>query len=115
MDEFQTLKYRWGICAERKAVVGISATQILSDIGFLLKRVSDLERNFADAINPVSSRIGQATLVQDGILHYMVNGKFVPISEIAAALQAVEEKKAKKTRKKKVNTDGNESGQEEKK
>lgn len=109
MDEFQTLKYRWGICKERKAVIGVSVAQILSDIQFLLKRIEDLEHELAESLNPVSSAVGQVTLIEDGVLHYMINGKYLPIDAISAAVTAAEEKKAKKPRKKKAKTNEDET------
>jgi len=52
-------------------------------------RIRELESDLADALNPVSSRMGALTHLEGGVLSYRINGMFVPVSEIADALKKV--------------------------
>jgi len=52
-------------------------------------RIRELESDLADALNPVSSRMGALTHLEGGVLSYRINGMFVPVSEIANALKKV--------------------------
>jgi len=49
-------------------------------------KVSDLERQLADALNPYSAQMGQLVHIENGKTFYRVNGAFVPIEDIVEAL-----------------------------
>lgn len=91
MDKSQEVRHRWRLAAERKSLDHMTKDELLSDGLFLQKRIDELERDLGDALNPVSSRMGSLTHVEDGVLSYRINGMFVPLSAVVAGLKVLNE------------------------
>lgn len=87
MDQNQEVKHRWRIANERQSTDHISKQEILADGRFMQKRIEELERDLADALNPVSSRMGSLTHIENGVLFYRINGMFIPLSAVVAGLK----------------------------
>lgn len=87
MDKAQEVRHRWRIAHERKAITHLTHQEILDDVSFLQKRIDELERDLADALNPVSSRMGTLVHLENGVLYYRVNGMFIPLHAIVAGLK----------------------------
>ncbi len=50
------------------------------------EKIRELEDQLSHALNPYSSRGGSVVYMEDGIISYRIDGKFIPISKIKEAL-----------------------------
>lgn len=87
MDKIQEVKHQWRSAIAKKSLSHTTLDDTLNDVKFLLDRVEALERDLADALNPVSSRMGALTTMIDGVIYYRINGLFIPISVIVRGLR----------------------------
>ena len=93
MDKRSEVSNRWfrvfehtDVALQKTAVSKMSREIVISDFRYLFKAVTELEQQLANAQNPCSSSIGQVVHWRDGILCYMLNGKYVPVKDIVSGL-----------------------------
>lgn len=91
MDKFQELKHRWRASLEENQPLNMTTDQIKADVSSLLKIINKLEGKLADAVNPVSSRVGSAVTLKDGVLYYRLIGTFVSVQSIVESLKLLDE------------------------
>ena len=93
MDKRGEISNRWfrifehtDVALQKTALSKISQEVLISDFRYLFKAVKDLEQQLANAQNPYSSSIGQVVQWKDGILCYMLNGRYIPVQDIISGL-----------------------------
>jgi hypothetical protein len=93
MDKAQEVKHLWRDAIKRKSLSHTTLENTLDDVKFLLDRIETLERDLADSLSPVSSRMGSLTMMEDGVIHYRINGLFIPISVVVRGLRILQDLK----------------------